>query len=281
MERILLLVDDEENILLSLARVFRKEGYQILKAASAKEGLALLDQHPVGVIVSDQRMPEMAGIEFLSEVKKKYPDTIRIMLSGYTDLKSVTDAINEGAIYKFLTKPWEDEMLRANVREAFNYHQLLSENNRLTQELKRANAQLSQINSELECRVNEKVKELTLNLHTLHVSQNIVESFPAGVLGIEDDGLIVLANASAHVFLQFKQGTLVGCEAADVLPTPLQNFYQASKTSTDLCYGHISLSDSQNIELYVRSLSSTQSSTSGAMVIMMPEVSKLKTVSCE
>lgn len=276
MERTLLLVDDEENILLSLARVFRKENYQVLKVTSAKEGLALLEEHPVGVIVSDQRMPEMAGIEFLSEVKKKHPNTIRIMLSGYTDLKSVTDAINEGAIYKFLTKPWDDDILRANVREAFNYHQLLSENDRLAQELKLANAKLSLINSELEGRVNQKVKELTLNLRTLHISQEIVECFPGGVLGIEDDGLIVLANAAAHTLLNCKLGTLVGCEAADVLPLPLLNFHQASDTQPNLSRRRIALSQTQEVDLYVRRLSTTNNASNGTMTVMMPTTSAVK-----
>lgn len=107
--RHLLLVDDEDSILQSLRRMFRRDGYTIHLAASGEEGLAILDQTPIGVIVSDQRMPVMTGSEFLSKVKEKYPETIRIVLSGYTELSSITDAINQGAIYKFLTKPWDDD----------------------------------------------------------------------------------------------------------------------------------------------------------------------------
>ena len=119
MERTLLLIDDEENIVAALARLLRRDGYNILKAAGGREGLELLAQNEVGVIISDQRMPEMTGVEFLNKVKDLYPDTIRIVLSGHTELNAVTDAINRGAIYKFLTKPWEDDLLRANVEEAF------------------------------------------------------------------------------------------------------------------------------------------------------------------
>ncbi|WP_354669641.1 EAL domain-containing protein [Pseudomonas sp. WAC2] len=115
----LLLLDDEENILRALARVLRRDGYQILMATRAQEAFELLAKHNVQVILSDQRMPEMNGTEFLSRVKELYPDTMRIVLSGYTDLKSVTDAINQGAIYKFLTKPWDDEQLRQNIAQAF------------------------------------------------------------------------------------------------------------------------------------------------------------------
>ncbi|KAH0533573.1 hypothetical protein GP486_008988, partial [Trichoglossum hirsutum] len=124
----------------------RGEGYKILVADSGKQGLELLATHPVGVIISDQRMPEMTGVEFLRRVKRLYPDTVRIVLSGYTDLKSITDAINEGSIYRFLTKPWEDEHLLSNVREAFQRYELRRENSRLGLELKQANEELSAIN---------------------------------------------------------------------------------------------------------------------------------------
>lgn len=118
-QRTLLLLDDEENILRALVRVFRRDGYQILCARSAAEAFSMLALQEVQVILSDQRMPGISGTEFLSQVKQMYPQTVRIVLSGYTDLASVTDAVNRGAIYKFLTKPWDDDALRAQVQEAF------------------------------------------------------------------------------------------------------------------------------------------------------------------
>ncbi len=121
--RTLLLLDDEENVLRSLTRLFRRDGYSIISATSAKQAFELLANHPVQVVLSDQRMPGISGTEFLSQVRDLYPDTIRIVLSGYTDLASVTDAINRGAIYKFLTKPWDDEALRAQVQDAFRRHE--------------------------------------------------------------------------------------------------------------------------------------------------------------
>jgi ActR/RegA family two-component response regulator len=117
--RTLLLVDDEENILRALKRVLRSDGYRILTATSAHEGMEVLRQNDVQVIVSDQRMPNVCGTEFLSNVKKMYPDTVRIMLSGYSDAVAVTDAINRGTIYKFLTKPWNDEDIRQQISSAF------------------------------------------------------------------------------------------------------------------------------------------------------------------
>ncbi|HPP46665.1 MAG TPA: EAL domain-containing protein, partial [Accumulibacter sp.] len=120
--RTLLLVDDEVHILSSLRRLFRREGYQILTANSGTEALDLLATRPVQVIVSDARMPDMDGSELLAKVCKLYPDTVRLMLSGYTDMRAVTRAVNSGELYRFLTKPWDDDELIEAVREAFRHH---------------------------------------------------------------------------------------------------------------------------------------------------------------
>ncbi|TQJ94692.1 EAL domain-containing protein [Achromobacter sp. SLBN-14] len=118
-ERVLMLLDDEENILRALVRVLRRDGYRILTAQSPQEAFRLLASNKVDVIVSDQRMPEMTGTEFFHQVKDMYPETVRIILSGYTDLASVTSAINKGAIYRYFTKPWDDEELRDSIAIAF------------------------------------------------------------------------------------------------------------------------------------------------------------------
>jgi len=148
MERTLLLVDDEEDISAALTRLLRPYGYRILRATSGREGLALLTLNEVGVIVSDQRMPEMTGVEFLTQAKNLYPDTVRIVLSGYADLDSVTDAINRGAIYKFLTKPWDNETLCANILEAFRHYELKQEKEQLMRDIQSANDLLAQVNLE-------------------------------------------------------------------------------------------------------------------------------------
>jgi response regulator RpfG family c-di-GMP phosphodiesterase len=118
-EPTLLIVDDEPYVLTSLNRTLRNQGYRILTAGSAEEAFRLLAGTRVQVILSDQRMPVMSGTEFLKQVRTLYPETIRMVISGYTDLKTVTNAINEGAIYKFLTKPWDDEQLRDLIGQAF------------------------------------------------------------------------------------------------------------------------------------------------------------------
>ncbi len=122
--RTLLLVDDEAPVLAALKRLLRREGYTLLAARSGAEGLDLLARHEVGVVISDARMPEMSGAEFLGRVREMYPDTVRIMLSGYTDLDAVTTAVNRGELFRFLAKPWDDDELLATLRDAFRHYEI-------------------------------------------------------------------------------------------------------------------------------------------------------------
>ncbi|MBI1907584.1 MAG: EAL domain-containing protein [Rhodocyclales bacterium] len=121
--RTLLLVDDEPDILTALRRLFRRSGYHILTATSAADALELLALNDVQVIVSDQRMPVMSGSEFLGRVRALYPDTVRLVLSGYSDMNALMSAVNRGAIYRFISKPWDDEDLRQQIREAFMHYE--------------------------------------------------------------------------------------------------------------------------------------------------------------
>lgn len=126
----LLLVDDEPNILTSLSRLLRRENYRILTAATCEEALTQLAEHQVGVIIIDQRMPGMSGTELLARARSMHPKTVRMVLSGYTALESLTEAINRGEIYKFLTKPWEDAELIQTVRDAFRHYSESTESSR-------------------------------------------------------------------------------------------------------------------------------------------------------
>jgi len=146
-ERILLILSDDHDISASLKHLLHSEGYRILIATNGSLGLDLLAMHQIGVIISDQYMPEMTGVDFLHRIKGLYPDTVRILLSDYMDLKSIADTIKKGTIYKFLTKPWKDEHLRVNVREAFHVYELKYENTYLKREVERVNNELSKINS--------------------------------------------------------------------------------------------------------------------------------------
>ncbi|PHV07235.1 diguanylate cyclase [Janthinobacterium sp. BJB412] len=120
--RTLLLLDDEADVLGALARLFRQDGYHILQTTRVEEAFEMLAAQRVQVVVSDQRMPAMRGSVFLGKVKELYPDTIRIILSGHAELAAAIDSINCGAVYRFLTKPWDDGQLREQVLQAFELH---------------------------------------------------------------------------------------------------------------------------------------------------------------
>jgi diguanylate cyclase (GGDEF)-like protein len=120
----LLIVDDESNVVASLVRLLRSDGYHILTAHSAEQAFDILALNAVHVIISDHRMPGMTGAEFLGKVKALYPDTVRILFSGYVEIDALTDAVNRGAVFRFLLKPWNDDTLRQSIREAFHYYWL-------------------------------------------------------------------------------------------------------------------------------------------------------------
>lgn len=216
-QRRLLLVDDEPNILTSLKRLLRPDGYQIFTAHDGESGLALLAQHPVDVVVSDQRMPGMVGADFLRKVTQQYPETIRIMLSGYTELKSVTDAVNEGAIYKFLTKPWDDDQLRTHIAEAFQLKEIADENLRLNLEIRGANQELAAANRCMEQLLAEKQRQISQDEISLNVAREVLQHLPLPVLGMDDAGMIAFVNGAAERLFR-RGGALLGDEAVSVLP---------------------------------------------------------------
>lgn len=215
--RSLLLVDDEQNIVSALKRLLRRDGYEMYTANSGQQGLDVLAQHEVDVIVSDQRMPGMLGADFLRKAKELYPDTIRIMLSGYTELQSVTDAVNEGAIYKFLTKPWEDELLRGHIADAFRLKGISDDNERLNLEVRTANQELAAANRRMGELLAQKQQQISHGEVSLHVARELLQHVPLPVLGLDDEGMIAFVNAAAdHLFRH--AGALLGNEAALVLP---------------------------------------------------------------
>ncbi|MSM38018.1 MAG: response regulator [Geobacter sp.] len=127
----ILFVDDEENVLSAMRRIFLEEDYTILTATSADKALVVMEREQVHLLVSDHRMPGMTGAELLKEVKNRWPETIRIMLTGHADVNSIMGAVKEGAVYKFITKPWNDEDLRLTVSLALQQYVLMQENRRL------------------------------------------------------------------------------------------------------------------------------------------------------
>lgn len=156
----LLCVDDEPNILSALRRLFRPHGYDVTLAGSAAEGLALLGEQAVDLVISDMRMPEMSGAQFLEQVHLRWPDTMRILLTGYADIASTIDAVNKGQIFRYVSKPWSDEDLLLTVRQALERKALEREKLRLEALTASQNEELREINATLEARVQERTVAL-------------------------------------------------------------------------------------------------------------------------
>ncbi len=215
--RALLLVDDEPNVLSSLKRLFRRDGHILHIANSGAEGLEVLAQHKIDVIMSDQRMPGMTGVEFLRAAKIKYPETIRIILSGYAELQYVTEAINEGAIYRFLSKPWEDDQLRDQVQRAFEHSELQEKNQQLDIKIRTSNRDLVAINRQLSEALDSNRKQIDRDEISLAIAREALQFVPTPIVGVDDEGLMIFVNTAAEkVFAQ--HGPLIGMELADVLP---------------------------------------------------------------
>lgn len=209
--KIVLFVDDEANMLSSLGRLLRKEDYKLLTALSAKEGLALLEKEVVHVVISDQKMPEMRGTEFLQRVKALYPDTVRVVLSGDADLNVIVDAINKDEVYRFLPKPWNDEELKVAIRQCLAYYDLVQQNRSLLDRVRAQNEELKRLNEGLENTVTERTRSLLL-------SQAILAKLPVPVLGVSPEGMIALVNeVVGKVFPPLRQISL-GTDARDVFP---------------------------------------------------------------
>lgn len=129
--RKILVVDDEQNVLNALRRTLRREGYEVYACTHPQEALELLPQLNVDLVLSDHLMPNMTGLEFLKRVRTRFPDSMRIMLTGHADMQTAIDAINQGEIYRFLTKPWDDAELKVTLHLAFEQLDLQRENRRL------------------------------------------------------------------------------------------------------------------------------------------------------
>ena len=128
----IVLLDDEQNILNSLSRLLRSDDREIITALDAAEALEKLKNNQgADLVISDNKLPNMSGVEFLIKVKQLYPDTIRVLITGYPDLESVIKAVNNGQIYRFITKPWQNEEFKLLVKQALDYSAILKDNREL------------------------------------------------------------------------------------------------------------------------------------------------------
>ena len=137
----ILYVDDEQNNLVSFKATFRIK-YNVHTAISGEDAIKILRANPIDIIITDQRMPNMTGVEFLESILDEYPDPMRILLTGYADLNAVIDAVNKGKIFHYLTKPWNEEELDLTIKRAFEVYTLRKDEKELTEKLGVTNAQL-------------------------------------------------------------------------------------------------------------------------------------------
>ncbi|MCB9046534.1 MAG: response regulator [Chitinophagales bacterium] len=136
-----LYVDDEEHNLMSFKATFRIK-YKVFTAISGEEAIKIMDSEAIDIIITDQRMPNMTGVEFLEKILEKHPDPMRILLTGYADLNAVIDAVNKGKIFHYLTKPWNEEELDMTIQRAYDIYKLRKDEKELTEKLGVTNSQL-------------------------------------------------------------------------------------------------------------------------------------------
>ena len=221
----LLCVDDEENILQSLRRLFMDEEFDVITARSGGEGLMLLSDSPnVGVIISDQRMPGMLGSEFLEACRNFVPDAIRILLTGISDLTSTIDAINKGGLSRYLGKPWNDEELLMVVRDAMQQYNLTIENRRLNEVIHQQNDELREWNNNLKARVmqqttilRQKNEELGLTLRQTKESYESMIIALAGTVKLGGKDLFHHASNVAELSLAAAREQGIAADARETI----------------------------------------------------------------
>lgn len=195
----ILVVDDEIDNLDLLKRTFRRE-YNVHTAISAQEALKLLERQEFAVIVSDQRMPEMTGVELLQKAREKYPYTIRILLTGYTDINALVDAINMGHVYRYVTKPWSREEIVMTVKRAVEHYETTKQNFSLLEELKIKNEALENSYKELKRLDELKTRFMVISSHELRTPASIIsgnlELLMSGAMGeFQKDQKEIVENA--------------------------------------------------------------------------------------
>jgi FixJ family two-component response regulator len=260
MEHTILFVDDEENVLKALQRLFRREPYRLLAAGGGPEALAMIEagENP-SVIVSDQRMPGMNGTEFLSHSREVLPDAVRLLLTGHSDITAAVDAINRGGVYRYLSKPWDDQDLRLAVRDAVDRYDLVRRNRELTAELQEKNRALEEFNARLEQKVEERTRELQaaydenlaltarlrvkvkelegrnriqqhlLTIHPLEETLGVLMEVVAGVMGV--DGIRVFLAEAGGRFVPAAAFGAAGEDPDPAMAAPWQDLLNAALKS--------------------------------------------------
>ena len=195
----ILFVDDEVNILSSLRRLFRASGYDVQLANSGTAGLKILQQDHIDVVVSDMRMPGMSGAEFLAQVRERWPDTMRLLLTGQADVASIAQAINTGQIYRYITKPWDEADIIAQVHQALEHQALARGKVRLEALAQQQTEELKTLNASLETKVQARTAELALANERLKHSFLVGLKVFSSLIEMRGDGLAGHARRVANL----------------------------------------------------------------------------------
>lgn len=220
----LLIVDDEPHILKSLSRVLNSGRFRILTAATAEEALGMIDREPPSVLLTDQRMPGMSGSTLLAEVAKLYPDVVGMLMSGYADFDSLTEALNDGQIYKFILKPWDNSELRQSINDLFTQIELGEEGMRSQRRLKAEKEALEQ-------RLEATRKARPDAIYNRY--EHLFNELPIALVITDPDGEILDYNAAFGALVNARY-SLVGRPVEPWLPTLLRQRLADSDTGEPL-----------------------------------------------
>jgi len=197
----ILFVDDDEGVLRALKRLFRRDNLEVLIAQSGADGLAILDNRPVHVVVAEQRLTGMSGTEFLKRVREQYPSTVRCILSGYAEMDAVVAAINDGNVARFIAKPWVDEELRAALGECVDIAEDIANDRRTLESLQQECAQYAEL--------------LALQDPLLQASRDVLDRLPVAIAAVDGSSRIIYTNRLFAAEFGHLSGAALGSPAGE------------------------------------------------------------------
>ena len=230
MKRTVLLVDDEKHILNSIKRLLRKENYKVLTADTGEKGLEILRKNEIHLVISDQRMPNMSGSDFLRKAKKISPKTVRVILSGYADVSVIVDAINLGQIYRFIGKPWDDGDLKDTIKQCLEYYDQQNNSTQASHEQEKAESKFSFNNDDIDSNLKSRgignvINDLPIFLEFF---QDVIDSLHIGIISVSKSYNILLTNNKALELIPKLRKSCNGRKIIDIISQKLACSIQKS-----------------------------------------------------